>query len=48
VPSLNDFGNVDIMGGMDDDDDGDLEAELMALTAGKSPSRPKRGVVLQK
>jgi hypothetical protein len=35
------------MGGMDDDDDGDLEAELMTLTAGKSPSRPKRGVVLQ-
>lgn len=43
VPNLNDFGNIDVMGGMDDDDnDGDLEAELMALTAGKSPSRPKR------
>jgi hypothetical protein len=36
-----------MMGGMnDDDDDGDLEAELMALTSGKSPSRPKRGAVL--
>jgi hypothetical protein len=30
------------------DDDGDVEAELMALTAVKSPSRPKQGVVLQK
>jgi hypothetical protein len=50
VPSLNDFENVDLMGGMDDSDEdsGDLEAELMALTAGKSPSKSKRGEVLQK
>jgi hypothetical protein len=36
-----------MVGGVDDDDDddGDLEAELIALTSGKSPTRPKRGVV---
>ncbi|XP_069677643.1 coiled-coil and C2 domain-containing protein 1-like isoform X2 [Periplaneta americana] len=43
LPSVNDYGNVDMMGGVDDDDDdADLEAELLALTSGKSPSRPKR------
>lgn len=46
VPNLNDFGSAGMMDGMNDDDDGDLEAELMALTAGKVPNRPKRGVVL--
>jgi hypothetical protein len=46
VPDLNDFGSAGMVDGMnDDDDDGDLEAELMALTAGKVPNRPKRGVV---
>jgi hypothetical protein len=46
VPNLNDFGSAGMMDGMNDDDDGDLEAELMALSAGKVPNRPKRGVVL--
>ena len=34
-----------MMGGMDNDDDNDedLEAELMALTSGTAPSRPKKG-----
>lgn len=44
VPDVNDFGSAGMMDGMNDDDD-DLEAELMALTAGKVPNRPKRGVV---
>ncbi|XP_021922806.1 coiled-coil and C2 domain-containing protein 1-like isoform X2 [Zootermopsis nevadensis] len=42
VPNLNDFGNIEVMGGVDDYEDDDLEAELMALTSGKSPTRPKR------
>jgi hypothetical protein len=48
IPDVNDFGSAGMMDGMndDDDDDGYLEAELMALTSGKVPTRPKQGVVL--
>jgi hypothetical protein len=46
VPDVNDFGNAVMMVGMSDKDDADLEAELMALSAGKVPNRPKQGVVL--
>ncbi|PSN49772.1 Coiled-coil and C2 domain-containing-like protein 1 [Blattella germanica] len=42
----NNFDNVDMMGGIDadedDEDDDALEAELLALTSGKAPTRPKR------
>ena len=43
VPGLNDFENIADGDQDDDDNDDDLEAELLALTSGKSPKPPKRG-----
>lgn len=41
------FGTENVLGGGDIDDDGDLEAELSALTQGSQKQQNKKGKVIK-